>query len=83
MPFAVWTSSGMENPLYVFLIVLYFYLVTKLSFKLEVNLKICIRLGIVAALIAMTRPDGVLYFFVLPIFLLVSVIFWQKSTSKC
>jgi hypothetical protein len=63
--FVVWTISGLENSLYVFLAVMMFWV---LAFESEWK-NTPIVLGILAGLAAITRPDGVVYIIVYPIFL--------------
>ena len=56
-PFVIWTVSGLENPLYVFLLCLLFRLIVREreggAFPLAA--------GAVAAGLALTRPDGILF----------------------
>jgi hypothetical protein len=58
--FTVWTVSGLENALYVGLIVLLFWLLVRERTG-EPQRWISVAAGAVAAGIAMTRPDGMLY----------------------
>lgn len=64
-PFVIWTSSGLENPLYVLLIVLLFFILTLENHSRNHYLAI----GIISGLIAMTRPDGMLFIALYPIWL--------------
>ena len=56
-PFVIWTVSGLENPLYVFLLCLLFWLIVREreggAFPLAA--------GAVAMGLALTRPDGILF----------------------
>jgi len=56
-PFVIWTVSGLENPLYVFLLCLLFWLIVREreggAFPLTA--------GAVAVGLALTRPDGILF----------------------
>lgn len=56
-PFVIWTVSGLENPLYVFLLCLLLWLIVReregSAFPLAA--------GAVAAGLALTRPDGILF----------------------
>ena len=56
-PFVIWTVSGLENPLYVFLLCLLLWLIIREregdAFPLAA--------GLVAAGLALTRPDGILF----------------------
>ena len=56
-PFVVWTVSGLENPLYVFLLCLLFWLIV----KERQGGKFPLAAGAVAAGLALTRPDGILF----------------------
>jgi len=78
--FVVWTSSGLENPLYVFLTLLLLYQMIKAG--LSLNLKTTLTLAILTALLAATRPDGILFFFVPIIFLLSNHIFEEEKFGK-
>ncbi len=77
--FAIWTSSGLENPLYVFLGVATLYQTVKLSLSLEV--KRVMSIAVLTALLAMTRPDGILYFLIPVVFLLINF-FFRKDPIK-
>lgn len=59
-PFVVWTISGLENPLYVFLICLLFALLAR-ERRGGPSPRLSLAAGAVVAGIAMTRPEGVLY----------------------
>ncbi|HET9228272.1 MAG TPA: hypothetical protein VFR31_16465 [Thermoanaerobaculia bacterium] len=63
-PFVVWTVSGLENPLYVFLLCLLLWLIVREreggAFPLAA--------GAVAAGLALTRPDGILFAPLYPLF---------------
>jgi hypothetical protein len=56
-PFVAWTISGLENPLYVFLLCLLLWLIVREREDSELPL----LAGAVAAGIAMTRPDGLVF----------------------
>lgn len=78
-PFVVWTVSGLENPLYTYLIVLMLYQLIKISSTEQSPFgRVVFTLGVLSALIAMTRPDGLLYFFLLPTYLIFDLVFYQK-----
>lgn len=68
-PFAIWTTSGMENPLYVFLIVLLLHQLQTLT-ENDRRISPLIGIGLICALIALTRPDGILYAIVFPVYLI-------------
>lgn len=56
-PFVIWTVSGLENPLYAFLLCLLFWLIVR---EREGN-AFPWAAGAVAAGLALTRPDGILF----------------------
>lgn len=62
----IWFVSGLENPLYVFLILLLVWLTLT-----EQNMSKAVMAGCIAALIGLTRPEG-------PIFLLAYLLFNRK-----
>ena len=64
--FVVWTSSGLENPLYVFLAVCLFIVCLDAIRPGELPEGRAVIAGILCALLGLTRPDGVLYLAVLP-----------------
>ncbi len=57
-PFVAWTISGLENPLYVFLLCLLLRLIVK---ERESGRSLPLLAGAVAAGLAMTRPDGAVF----------------------
>ncbi len=60
-PFLVWTTSGLENPLYAFLISL---LTLRLILYVTLEppgLRKALTIGLLAGAVALTRPDGVVY----------------------
>ncbi|MEA2562990.1 MAG: hypothetical protein QOH06_4494 [Acidobacteriota bacterium] len=56
-PFVIWTVSGLENPLYVFLLSLLFRLIV----REQEGGAFPLAAGAVAAGLALTRPDGILF----------------------
>jgi hypothetical protein len=64
--FTVWTISGMENPLYVLITVLMFWAIVTSSERRGLASK----LGILTGLAAITRPEGILFILVFPLYLL-------------
>ena len=64
--FVVWTTSGLENPLLVFLVSLILYQIMKF-YKDENDIKPVIHIAILSAICALTRPDGILYSAAFPI----------------
>lgn len=77
-PFAIWTTSGMENPLYVFLIVLLLYQLQLLT-ENDKKVSLLVGTGLNCALIALTRPDGILYAAVFPVLLICQSIRNEKT----
>lgn len=67
--FVIWTTSGLENPLYTTLICTLLFLCIRAS-ATEAASSIAIMAGILSALIALTRPDGVVYSVLFPAALL-------------
>lgn len=59
-PFVIWTVSGLENPLYIFLLCLLLWLIVRERDNRE-NGSLPLAAGAVAAGIAMTRPDGLVF----------------------
>ena len=75
--FVLWATAGLENPLYIFFVILLVY-VTILN-NLQQQTKWIILLGILAALCALTRPDGVLFSLLYPAF---TVLAWLFAKEK-
>ncbi|MEU6644202.1 hypothetical protein ABZ863_16825 [Saccharomonospora sp. NPDC046836] len=69
--FVIWTFSGLENPLYAFLITWMAVLVFRavLDDRL-LNPKLALAMGGLAALAALTRPEGLIYAGVYPLIVL-------------
>ncbi|MHB9111298.1 MAG: hypothetical protein ACYC4D_01515 [Thermoleophilia bacterium] len=65
----------------VLLLTLFLYSINRYNGD-KANRRHLLVLGILAALIAMTRPDGIVYFFVLPAFWLLSLAFWRQPVKK-
>jgi hypothetical protein len=59
--FVVWTCCGLENPLYVALTVLLFYLLLRYVFGGLGHSKTSVLVAAVVVALALTRPEGVLY----------------------
>lgn len=61
-PYAIWCCSGLENPRYVLLIALLLACtVAALSVQPEPRIRDAVIAGLLAGLVAATRPDGVTY----------------------
>jgi hypothetical protein len=73
-PIVIWFSSGLENPLYVFLILLLVWIST-----LSPSKKRSIIAGLVATLIGLTRPEGSIFML---IFLLGHYRHWKPYLSS-
>lgn len=81
-PFVIWTTSGLENPLYVCLIVALAYWTSRSThLALGQRKPVAALLGGLAALTAMTRPDGVLYALVFPAWLGLASL-WDRSLPR-
>ncbi len=83
-PFAVWTISGMENPLYALLAVLMFWFLVRSPARLPEIM------GVLTGLAALTRPEGVLYVLVCPLYLAVKLHLQERgdrpdlrNTARC
>ena len=79
-PFVVWTSSGLENPLYclelAFLLLLVCLAITNPLFP-RLN---ALAIGLVFGLIALTRPEGVLYFALIPV-VIILILYKKKGVN--
>ena len=60
-PFVAWTTSGLENPLYVFLACLLLAGLVRVI-RAEAGWLLAAGLGALAAGLGMTRPDGLVFF---------------------
>jgi len=67
--FVIWSISGLENSLYVFLISLLMAGVARLLTVTDPSRRSVVVMGVVTAAVAATRPDGVIYVVVVPIIL--------------
>lgn len=67
--FVVWTISGLENPLYLFLVSLMLWWSVRILDG-EIVVRNVLWIGVLAALIAMTRPDGLAYVLTFPAILI-------------
>ena len=74
--FKVWSSSGLETMLFTFLIAASFYCFFFWNINLTKRLLIT---GLTATFVVLTRPDGVLFFLVLTLFVIASLWHEQKS----
>jgi hypothetical protein len=79
-PFVVWTISGLENALYVFLVSLMIWYTVRIAFEGETEVRKAVWLGLLAAMTAMTRPDGLAYILAFPAILIPArQITWQRK----
>ncbi len=80
--FVAWTTSGLENPLLVLLLSQLFYWTVKYNHAGNENrTKITYGLGLIAAFIAMSRPEGIIYFLAFPLLLLAQIA-WRRVPAK-
>jgi hypothetical protein len=63
-PFIIWTQSGLENALYIFLLVL--LLRQMLHYTVHQHRGTAIYISYICFLLAITRPEGCIYFFLFP-----------------
>ncbi len=70
-PFVVWTTSGLENPLYVLLLCLLLFCTFRSTVLGDATLRAGLLCGLLAGGLALTRPDGVIFFPAFPILILV------------
>jgi hypothetical protein len=68
--FVVWTTSGLENPLFVLELSLMLLLAMRVACGAEMTWPTAAALGVTAAAAALTRPDAVLLAFAYPALLL-------------
>jgi hypothetical protein len=67
--FVVWTISGLENPLYLFLVSVMLWWSIRITDG-AIAIRKALWIGVVAALIGMTRPDGLAYVLAFPAILI-------------
>jgi hypothetical protein len=68
--FVVWTISGLENALFVCFVSLLLWGTIWIAFNGAIAARNGLGLGILVALISMTRPEGIAYVFAFPLILL-------------
>lgn len=78
--FVIWTSSGLENPLYVLLLISFFYISTNISLMNRCIVIKVIFLAILCAMLAMTRPDGIAYSIIFPLLIAINR-FYSNGTN--
>jgi len=67
-PFIIWTTSGLENPLYALLIIILIFVSVK--YLQKKNQKLIYTGAVISLLIAITRPDGIVFACIFPIAIL-------------
>ncbi|MCX6844933.1 MAG: hypothetical protein NTX53_21950 [candidate division WOR-3 bacterium] len=78
--FVVWTMSGLENSLYAFLTLL--LLERTATYARRGNTAVVVGISLLAFLIAVTRPDGLLYALVFPVLALLSAVPGHKPAKR-
>ena len=78
--FTVWTCSGLENPLFAALIAALFYLQLLYLDKKYSPKPTPLIVGLLVGGIAMTRPDGIAYFFVFPFIIVLGFLSKKRPT---
>lgn len=63
----VWANSGLENALFAALLSFEVRLIVRVGTTGSVTRSLALLFGVVAALLALTRPDGVIFFAALPL----------------
>jgi len=71
--FAIWTTSGLENPLYTLLILLLLWKILQFNINRTGQNGNLVIVAIIASLCALTRPDGAIFFGLFPILLLTDI----------
>ncbi len=67
--FVIWTISGLENALYMFLVALMLWGAVQITADGQATLPKAILIGVLVALTGMTRPDGLAYTLAFPMIL--------------
>jgi hypothetical protein len=80
--FVVWTTSGLENPLYVLLLSLLLLCSTRSVVSRQVSHPNGAIAGLLAAGVALTRPEGVIFFGIYPLVLLAKTIYNRDPLTK-
>jgi hypothetical protein len=80
--FVIWTTSGLENPLNVLLVSILAYSMTRDTLAPRPNIRVTISISILAALCALTRPDGILYAAAYPLVLGIDVATRRRSIGE-
>ncbi len=80
--FVAWCVSGLENPLYVFLLAALAWQSLEALASDRPLLWRSVGLGALAAAVGMTRPEGVLFFFTYPIAVLVGRFYRERVPGR-
>lgn len=80
-PFVIWTVSGLENPLYVFLLCLLLWLIVRERRDGAASDRLPWIAGAVAAGLALTRPDGAVFAALYPL-LTLSTKDWRAAFGR-
>ena len=75
--FVIWSVSGLENSLYVFLVIMVLWKTLEYGKNKNNTSKLIITIAILSAFCALTRPDGILYVAIFPL-----VIFIESLLTK-
>ncbi len=80
--FVAWCVSGLENPLYALLLAALAWQSLEALTAPRVGLWRSVGLGALAAAVGMTRPEGVLFFFVYPLAALLGRLYRQRGPGR-
>ena len=78
--FVVWTTSGLENALHILLCSLYLLVCLNFAHLQKTEISLSLKAGLLAAGLALTRPDGVVFILVFPV--LVTVLLAQRKLDR-
>lgn len=81
-PFVVWTTSGLENPLYVLLLCLLLFCSLRGTVLGETTWQAGLLCGLLAGGLALTRPDGVIFLPAFPTLLLARALRREAPPSR-
>lgn len=76
--FVIWTTSGLENPLYFACVAVLLYLTTRIFADEPRMRRVSILAGLVAGIAALSRPDGLIFMGLFPLFLVIQYIHQRK-----
>ncbi|MFL6203311.1 MAG: hypothetical protein ACJ76J_29445 [Thermoanaerobaculia bacterium] len=81
-PLVIWTVSGLENPLYVFLLCLLLWLIVRERLREREIGALPLAAGAVAAGLALTRPDGILFAGLYPLLTIATGKGWRGRSFR-